>query len=498
MYEAQFGLERRPFPAVARVDTYFPSASTRSAHETLARCIRRGDGPGLIIGPVGTGKTLLCQLLAEEFRNEFRVVVLSSTRLCTRRALLQAMLYELQLPFRDLEEGELRLSLIDHVVRSEACPHGLLLLVDEAHCLPLVLLEEIRMITNLVRDGQPRVRLVLAGTPALEERFASPHMESFNQRVVARCYLEPLGGQETAAYVRGQVSLAGGDPDRLFDDEALAAIYRATHGVPRLINQLSDHALILAAAGGGSRIDGPGVEEAWADLQQLPTPSHLRCVADSRPHLSVVEFGTLSSEPEAGATRPEHLAAETEQRLDEIQARVDAVRRDALDELPGGGADDERTAADSAGQGGDDRFVPAGTIGPEIELVFHGPHAPFFERYSEEEVVLDHYAVLQGGRASSWPRVSSGEGQAIATILKASTAATDPGAARRGARDPDYPGLDPASDPVLPEPSDELLVVHAGQRPGPEAVALAAEAAAAATRARKKEFQRLFTGLRRR
>ena len=94
------------------------------------------------------------------------------------------------------------------------------------------------------------MRLVLAGGPQFEERLASPKLESFNQRVAARCYLEALDRAQTIDYVRHQIREAGGSPDRLFTAEALAAVYQATDGIPRLVNQVCDHALLLACAGG--------------------------------------------------------------------------------------------------------------------------------------------------------------------------------------------------------------------------------------------------------
>src|SRR5207244_2142982 len=119
-------------------------------------------------------------------------------------ALLQNILFELKLPYRDMDEGELRLSLVDHLEPRSGGPDGLLLLVDEAHMLPLRLLEEIRLLTNVVRDGQTRVRLVLAGGMALEERLTSPKLESLHQRIAARCYLQSLRRDETIYYVQEQ------------------------------------------------------------------------------------------------------------------------------------------------------------------------------------------------------------------------------------------------------------------------------------------------------
>ena len=179
------------------------------------------------------------------------MALLSSGRLSTRRALLQAILFELGQPYRGMDEGELRLALVDYLTAGEDCPQGMVLLVDEAHTLPLRLLEEIRMITNLVRDGQPAVRLVLAGGCVLEERFASPKLESFSQRIVARCYLESFNRTETQQYIRAQIDAAGGG-----GEDALLG-----RGVP---GRLSGHRRRAAA-------DQPGVRSRpAAGLRRRP------------------------------------------------------------------------------------------------------------------------------------------------------------------------------------------------------------------------------------
>src|SRR5437867_4976470 len=197
MYESHFLLSHRPFTPAPNAEAYIPTGSLEQTRQTLIRCIERAEGPGLIIGPAGTGKSLLCGVLAAHFRGNLQVAYLAGARLCTRRSLLQNILFELKLPYRDMDEGELRLSLVDHLEPRASGPDGLLLLVDEAHSLPLRLLEEVRLLTNVVRDGQSRVRLVLAGNMALEERLTSPKLESFHQRIAGRCYLQPLGRDET-------------------------------------------------------------------------------------------------------------------------------------------------------------------------------------------------------------------------------------------------------------------------------------------------------------
>src|SRR6185312_12037253 len=177
----------RVFPSYPQVARYFPAGAIEDARNRLARAIERGNGPALVVGGPGTGKSLLLQVLAAQFHEQFDVVLPACARLCTRRALLQAILFELGLPYRSRDEGELRLGLLDHLLSRDECPSGLLLLVDEAQTLPVALLDELRVLTNVVRGSQPRVRLVLAGSSSLEDCFTDHELESFSQRLSARC-----------------------------------------------------------------------------------------------------------------------------------------------------------------------------------------------------------------------------------------------------------------------------------------------------------------------
>lgn len=297
MYQTHFHLNDRPFASAPNPEHYFPASSIEQAREAIAISIERATGVTLLMGPVGSGKTLLCQLLANQFSRELPVCMLAGERLRDRTLLLQAILHRLDLPYRDQNEGELRLTLSNHVTGA-SCPRGILLIVDEADRLPLELLEEIRVITNLVDDGHPCVRLVLAGGPQLEERVGHPKLESLNQRVVGRLHLQNFSREETADYVNARIAACGGDVAGLFAEDAMEAIHRATSGVPRLVNQICDHALLMSSVEAIDQINATIVEEAWADLQQLPIPPRHYAETtqqDDNPDV-VVEFGALDDE----------------------------------------------------------------------------------------------------------------------------------------------------------------------------------------------------------
>ena len=111
-----------------------PTSALEQARQNLIRCVERAEGPGLVVGPAGSGKTLLCQLLADHARRQqFQVVMLASARVSSRRALFQNILFELQLPYRGMADGELRLSVVAHLEPGGAGRGGWGLLVDRAH-----------------------------------------------------------------------------------------------------------------------------------------------------------------------------------------------------------------------------------------------------------------------------------------------------------------------------------------------------------------------------
>ncbi len=426
MYTGSIGQNRRPFASVPLVDHYFPAAAIEGARTTLTRCIQRGEGAGLVVGPSGTGKTMLCLLLAQQFRKTFQVAMLASGRLSSRRALFQAILYELGRPYRDMDEGELRLALIDYLDCGDGNPNGplkkgataglsssagrntrentagqassgtrtlenrlvqraangMVLLVDEAHTLPLRLLEEIRLLSNLARNGQPLVRLVLVGAPVLEERFASPKLDSFSQRLGARCYLESFNRTETREYVQSQIDSTSTSGEEVFPEDTCQSVFQATGGVPRLINQVCDHALLLAHVAGLKTIGPANIEEAWADLQQLPAPCNAEHETEDADG-GVIEFGSLDD------------SIESESRSKAPVFRVASVEQEGAEEEDGSEPDGQIHRIERLLAKADEDFQPAGSIGPEVELNFEEPVHPFQEEFEQEEVVSDRYAAVR-------------------------------------------------------------------------------------------------------
>ncbi len=331
-----FRFRHRPFAAAADTANYVPFESIEAAIDATSGAVRREAGAAVVIGTSGLGKTMLCRVLAERLAESHEVVLLATSRLVTRRALLQNILFELGLPYRDREEGELRLGLLDHLRSRHNRTAGLLLLVDEAHTMPPRLLEELRALTNIVRDGRPRAHLVLVGNQSLDERLNHPKLDAIQQRIASRCYLYPMSRDETRRFVGRQWTQAIADEITLpFDAAALDRIHAAADGIPRLANQLCDHALMLANARRRTSIGAEAIDEAWSDLQQMPTPWQVgqrETPGGARPTGAVIEFGTLDDAPPPSTLRS--LEVEAFERLESMSALAEqALDEDAATDL---------------------------------------------------------------------------------------------------------------------------------------------------------------------
>ena len=144
MYEQVFNLESRPFTSAPYVKHYFPADSIHSALSQVKLCIERYSGPAIVIGGTGTGKSMLLAMLEQHFFDRLTVVNLNCVKIVERNDLLQNILFELGLPFRGMDEGELRLSLVEYLKSDVKCPNGILLLVDQAHTLQSGALDELQ------------------------------------------------------------------------------------------------------------------------------------------------------------------------------------------------------------------------------------------------------------------------------------------------------------------------------------------------------------------
>jgi type II secretory pathway predicted ATPase ExeA len=270
MAARHFGLRRRAFPSTPDHSCYYPATGHERALSRLLTGLEDGEGVLLLTGQPGTGKTLLCHCLLERLGSGVPSAFLTNAHLRGRAELLQALLYDLEMPFEGRGEQEMRLALTDRLLANFSAGQRTLLVLDEAHLLPADVLEELRLLGNLEAGPGKAVQVVLVGQPPLRDTLARPELASLRQRVAVRTCVDPLGVEEAADYLLHHLRVAGGRAERILGDEALVVLARNTQGIPRLLNQAGHQALTLAAEAGGAEVD---VEAALEALSLLGLPA---------------------------------------------------------------------------------------------------------------------------------------------------------------------------------------------------------------------------------
>jgi general secretion pathway protein A len=251
MYKAFYNLQRNPFEITPDPSFLFPTKRHNEALAALYYGVRWRKGFVVLTGQVGTGKTLLLRCLLQLLKQSKDVAYayLFNSRLSPTE-FLQYVVSDFGLPSAGKNKGELLFDLCNFVVTRGLSKLTTVLIVDEAHHLSTEALEEVRLLTNLETAQHKLMQIVLVGQPELDDKLDSANMTQLKQRIATRSHLEPLDSEETKGYIERRLQLVGANShaETLFPPKAIAAVYRHSRGIPRLINTICENALISAYA----------------------------------------------------------------------------------------------------------------------------------------------------------------------------------------------------------------------------------------------------------
>jgi type II secretory pathway predicted ATPase ExeA len=278
MYESYYGLIEKPFSLTPDPKFLYRSPSHSGAFELLQYAIRRREGFVVITGDIGTGKTTLCRALLEEIdRTTFTALVLNP--FLSEEDLVKRILQDFGVVTHDevkngafirASKQELIDALYDFLLGLVPLKACAVLIIDEAQNLPLSVLEQIRILSNLETDKEKLLQIILVGQLNLQTLLRSPELRQLDQRVSIRYQLEPLDRDGVSGYVAHRLAVAGGSGAVGFTTRALEMVHRLTNGIPRLINLICDRALLSGFSARTNRITPEMVVHAAESLDVQP------------------------------------------------------------------------------------------------------------------------------------------------------------------------------------------------------------------------------------
>ena len=245
MYLSFFGLAEKPFSITPDPRYLYLGGHHAEALAHLVYGITEAGGFIQLTGEVGTGKTTVIRTLLAKQPDNAEIALILNPRMDASE-FMQTICEELGILLPDDAVGSVK-ELIDilnrYLLKAHAQGKRVVLIVDEAQNLNPELLEQIRLLTNLETETQKLLQIILIGQPELRDMLARNDLRQLAQRITGRYHLDPLSREESAAYVKHRLRIAGATVE-MFTNGALAELYRASGGVPRLLNIVGDRALL--------------------------------------------------------------------------------------------------------------------------------------------------------------------------------------------------------------------------------------------------------------
>jgi len=266
VYLNHFGLTEAPYRITPHTDFFFEGANRGATLEALLYAITHDEGIVKVTGEVGSGKTMLCRVLMERLPAQVETIYLANPSLA-RDEIMLAILDDLDVPNAGDRSSLILRSLQERLVTLYAEGRRVVVLIDEAHAMPVETLEEIRLLSNLESKRHKLLQIVLFGQQELDEVLGTPQMRQLKERVIHSFRLEPLVRSDIGTYLMFRMRLAGYKGPDIFSDGAVRLITDASEGLTRRVNILADKALLAAFADGGYQVLPKHVNAAIGDSE---------------------------------------------------------------------------------------------------------------------------------------------------------------------------------------------------------------------------------------
>jgi general secretion pathway protein A len=267
VYKRFFGLKKNPFNVNPDPSYLYLTPQTRRTLDELTYGIESRKGLMLLTGEAGTGKTTLVNHLLHWLEHQHaRTAFIFNSHLDSEQ-LFDFIFSEFEIPITPQAKANPLLAFNDWLLARFRAHDLVVLIVDEGQGLPIHVLEEIRLLSNMELPNEKLLQIILVGQPELDAKLRRPDLRQLQQRISLRCRTAPLTLEEVAGYIESRLHTAGSSSDLVFEPEAVEAVHSYSGGIPRVINLLCENALINAYVEHTKVIPAALVAEAARELQ---------------------------------------------------------------------------------------------------------------------------------------------------------------------------------------------------------------------------------------
>ncbi|HUP94216.1 MAG TPA: AAA family ATPase, partial [Burkholderiales bacterium] len=267
MYYDHFGLTRAPFKITPNTEFFFTGGNRGPVLEALMYAITNGEGIVKVSGEVGSGKTMLCNMLQERLPDNVESVYLANPSVAPEDV-LHAIAFELQLGVdRGADRLEVMHVLQDYLVNRYAEGKRVVVFIEESQSMPLATLEEIRLLSNLETRNDKLLQIILFGQPELDEILRRPDTRQLRDRIAHSFSLEPLTQQQVREYLTFRMRAAGYRGPEIFSAALVKKIAKASSGLTRRVNLIADKALLAAFSENTHTVSAKHIEAALRDSE---------------------------------------------------------------------------------------------------------------------------------------------------------------------------------------------------------------------------------------
>lgn len=268
MYQQYYGLREMPFSITPDPRFLFLSPTHQEALQHLRYGLEEKKGFIVLTGEVGCGKTTICRKLLEELDpKRFETALILNPRL-TELELVKAILTELGETALPDSPNELLQRLNKKLLDETNRGRDVVVIIDESQNLEIQTMEHVRLLSNLETDKQKLLQIILIGQPELREKLRRKELRQLRQRVLVFYELDSLNLEETVSYIQHRLTTAGSMGRPRFTLAACKKVYRASLGIPRIINNLCDKAILSAYVKNKDDV-------SWWDVRRAIKESHL-------------------------------------------------------------------------------------------------------------------------------------------------------------------------------------------------------------------------------